>query len=533
MTGRFSRREMIGRLGLAGGAAAWATGAQARSVGREPAVGAPVFDVMAFGAKADGATLNTRAFQAAIDACASAGGGHVFFPPGRFLTGGLVLKSRVTLRTSPGTTILGSPRLDDYPVQRPKLASRTRQYVQHALVYGEDLEFAGIQGPGVLDGQGAEFHRQFGGDYLKRPYLVRLINCRDVRVEGVTLTQSAMWTMQLLACERARIEGVRVWAHAAVNNDGFDLDACRDVVVNDCIVDSDDDALVFKSTLHRPCQNVAVTNCILSSHCNAIKMGTESLGGFRNITVSNCVIQSPPASERINGIQRGISAVALETVDGGGLERVKLSNLVIQGYEAALFLRLGDRGNRLEESEPRPGVGAYRGVSVSHVVGEDIGRTGCAVAGLPGHPLENISLEDISLRFEGGGTPEQAARLDVPENEGKYPEATMFGVLPAYGIYARHVRNLRLRNLDLGFGGTEARPPLVLQDVDGLEIAGLYAQTEPRTACLFRLRGVRGGLIHGCRIHGPVPRIVDMDADCRDVRWGANGFESPPSISKF
>ena len=523
---------MIGRLGLAGAAAAWATAAQARSVGPESAVGAPAFDVMAFGAKADGTTLNTQAFQAAIDACTAAGGGYVFFPPGRFMTGGLVLKSRVTLWTSPGTTILGSPRLEDYPVHRPKLASRTRQYVQHALLYGEDLEFVGIQGPGVLDGQGAEFRRQFGGAYLKRPFLVRLVNCRDVRVEGVTLSQSAMWAMQLLACERARIEGVRVWAHAAVNNDGFDLDACRDVVINNCLVDSDDDALVLKSTLHRPCRNIAVTNCILASHCNAFKMGTEALGGFENITVSNCVLQSPPASERINGLQRGISAVALEMVDGGRLERVTLTNLVIQGYEAALFLRLGDRGNRLEEAEPRPGVGSYRGVSLSHVVGEDIGRTGCAVAGLPGHPLENISLEDISLRFEGGGTPEQAARLDVPENEAGYPAVTMFGVLPAYGFYVRHVKNLRLRNLDLGFGGAEARPPLVLQDVEGLEIAGLTAQTEERTRCLFRLHGVRSGLIHGCRVHGPLPRIADMDADCRDVRWGANAFDAPVPVNR-
>jgi hypothetical protein len=527
MKHEISRREMIGRLGLAGGAATLAgrTSAQTKTA-RLPA-GLPVFNVRDFGATADSDALNTAAFQSAIDTCSASGGGAVFFPPGRFLTGGLILRSRVTLLSSPGTVLLGSTRLEDYPVEHPALLSRTRQYVQHALVYGEDLDQVGIQGPGVFDGRGAEFRKQFGDDYLKRPYLVRLVNCRDVRIEDVTLTDSAMWTLHLLACTRVRVEGVRVWAHVASNNDGFDIDACEDVVVNDCLVDSDDDAIVLKSTLHRPCRNIAITNCVMASHCNAFKMGTESLGGFENVALSNCLIQSPPASSRINGVQRGISALALEMVDGGKVERIAISNLAIQGYEAALFLRLGDRGALLEEKDPKPAAGFYRGVSISHIVGDNIGKTGCAVAGIPGHPLRDISLDDISLRFEGGGTFEEAARLDVPERENGYPEATMFGVLPAYGIYARHVENLRLRNLDLGFVGSEVRPPFVFQDVDRLEAAGLLAQAGPRTECLFRLRSVRSAFVHGCRVHGPTPRIADMAADCRDIRWAANAFEAP------
>ncbi len=527
MTNRMSRRELIGRLGLAGGAATLATKAPAQATTSALPAGLPVFDVRSSGAVADGKTLSTAAFQSAIDSCAAAGGGIVFFPPGKFLTGGMILKSRVTLHFSPGTLLIGSTRLGDYPVERPAILSRTRAYVQHALIYGEDLDHIGIEGPGVVDGQGAEFRRQFGDAYLKRPYLVRLVNCRDVRVADVTLTASAMWTMHFLACERVRVEGVRVWAHVASNNDGFDIDACENVVVNNCFVDSDDDAVVLKSTLHRPSRNIAVTNCVLASHCNAFKMGTESLGAFQNVALSNCLIQSPPASDRINGIQRGISALALEAVDGAILERIAISNVTIQGYESAIFLRLGNRGALLQETDPRAEVGSYRGVTISHIVGDNIGKTGCAIAGIPGHPVRDVSLEDILLRFEGGGTPEQGARLDVPEGEANYPEATMFGVLPAYGFYARHAENLRLRNLDLDFGAPDARPAVAIQDVERLEIAGLSARADAPAGCLFRLRNVKDALIHGCRYHGTARRAADVDASCRDIRITANAFGEP------
>lgn len=526
MTKGISRRELIGKLGLAGGAATFAAAAAAQSKDKPLPAGLPVFDVRAFGAAADGKTLNTTAIQSAVDACAGSGGGIVFFPPGRFLTGGIILKSRVTLHFSPGTMLLGSTRLEDYPVERPAVLSRTRAYVQHALIYGEDLDHIGLEGPGVLDGQGAEFRRQFGDAYLKRPYLVRLVNCRDVHVADVTLTASAMWTMHLLACQRVRVEGVRIWAHVASNNDGIDVNACENVVISDSFVDSDDDAIVLKSTLHRASRNVAVTNCVLASHCNAFKMGTESLGGFQNITLSNCVIQSPPASERINGVQRGISALALEAVDGAVLERIAVSNLVIQGYEAAIFLRLGNRGALLQDTDAKAAVGTYRGVTISHIVGDNIGKTGCAVAGIPGHPVRDVRLEDISLRFEGGGTPEQAGRLDVPERESDYPEATMFGVLPAYGLYARHVQNLRLRDLDLDVVTPDARPPLVFQAVERLEITGLSARADAAAGCAFRLRNVKDAFIHGCRYHGSAAKAADVDPSCRGVRISGNAFDA-------
>jgi polygalacturonase len=486
----------------------------------------PVFNVQDFGAVGDGKKMNTAALQKTIDACAASGGGTVFLPPGRYLTGGLLLKSFVTLQFAPGAVLLGSTRLEDYSEHHPALDSISKGYVQHALLYGEDLDHIGIRGPGVIDGQGAEFNKQFGWEWKKRPYLIRLVNCRDISVSEVTLTSAAMWTLHLLACRRVDIDGVRVWGHVARSNDGFDIDACEDVAVSNCFIDADDDAIVLKSTLKRICRNITVTNCVLASSCYAFKLGTESLGGFQNVTLSNCVLQSPPGKKHLSGLPRGAGAVAIYMVDGGTLERVTLSNLAIDGPECGIFIRLGDRGLTLNANDPKPGAGILRDVSISHVVARNLGRTGCMISGIPGHDVENISLDDINMRFEGGGTPADAARQDAPEKEAGYPDAKMFGIPPAYGFYVRHAKNLRLRNFDLGIEKPDARPPFVFNDVERLEIAGCMAEIDSQAECLFRMKNVREAMIHGCRLSGAVKRIADLD-DCRDLRWIANAFDAP------
>jgi hypothetical protein len=225
-------------------------------------------------------------------------------------------------------------------------------------------------------------------------------------------------------------------------------------------------------------------------------------------------------------VTRSFSGVSLQMVDGGKLERVAINNLTMEGVEAAIFIRRANRGAQVNETDPRPEVGLLRDILISNIVGRNIGPTGCSIVGIPGHPVEDVALENISLRFAGGGTAEAAKRRDVPELEGEYPEATMFGNLPAYGFYVRHGRNLRLRNLDLGYERPDARPPLVLEDVDRLDVAGFAAQTEENADCLFRMRNVRNTFVHGCRLKNPVAKVADMDDECRDIRWAANAFDS-------
>jgi polygalacturonase len=261
-----------------------------------------------------------------------------------------------------------------------------------------------------------------------------------------------------------------VYNHVSYNNDGIDIDGCHDVTVSDCVIDSDDDALCLKSTLGRACENVTVSNCVLSSHANAFKLGTESNGGFKNITLSNCVILSPRFSKVKYGIQRGLGGIALETVDGGLLENIAVSN----------------------------------------VIATRVGQVGCSITGLPGHPVEGVSLTNVSVEFEGGGKREWAER-EVPELAEAYPESKMFGNLPAYGFYCRHVRGLTIRDLQLRTIEPDARHAIVCDDVHGLDLHGLRTQSTPDAAAVVRLAQCREALVQGCRPGGAVEVFLQVE----------------------
>jgi len=440
-----------------------------------------------YGAVGDGTTLNTISIQTAIDAVAVDGGGEVVFPSGTYLTGTLYLKSGVHLHLSPGAVLLGSGNLVDYPATRCEYPSRTDNYTMRALIWGEGLHDIAITGSGVIDGQGALFrdnvatreeiktaseqYEQEGRyipheKYFNRPYLIRFISCRNVRVEGVTLQNSAMWMQHYLDCDFVTLRGLKVFNHVARNNDMIDIDGCSNVIISDCIGDTDDDALTLKSTGARATEHVVISNCILSSHCNAIKAGTESAGGFKDIVITNCMVRPSSAEEVISGRAEGLAGIALEIVDGGALERVAISNIVIEGTMSPLFMRLGNRARPPKPSDPKPPVGTFRDVSISNVIATGASMNGCPFSGIPGHPLENIALSNIRIHFAGGGP---ADIKDVPEAEDQYPECGMFGTLPAYGFFIRHAKNVRLRDVELTCDTPDPRPPIIAVDVEGFQ----------------------------------------------------------------
>jgi len=433
-----------------------------------PAVGGSVaqssINVRAYGAAGDGRSKDTRAVQRAIDAAEQGGGGRVTFPPGKYLCGTLMLKSGVTLHLESGVTLLGSTDLADYPRMVPAFRSYTDNYATQSLLYGEGLHDVAITGFGIIDGQGGAFKTR---GYDKRPFILRLVSCRNIVVEGVTMRNSAMWMQHYLACDNVTIRGITVYNHCNYNNDMIDIDCCRDVRISDCRGDTDDDALTLKSTADRPCENITVTNCVLSSNCNAIKMGTETNGGFKNVTISNCVI-APTRSEKVfHGTPGGLSGVALEIVDGGTLDRVTISNITMSGMKSPIFLRLGNRARPFRKDMPKPGVGTFRNVIISNVIATDVSNVGCAIVGLPGHPIENVILSNIRITAAGGGKKDHISR-PIPEEPAKYPECTMFGTLPAYGFFCRHVNGLTLDNVEVRTVTPDARPALVCDDVRNL-----------------------------------------------------------------
>jgi polygalacturonase len=422
--------------------------------------------ISSYGAVAEGKMICTQAIQAAIDTAAAAGGGTVVVPSGTWRTGTLVLKSFVTLHLEPGSTLSGSTDLADYPEYIPSLRSYVDRQVSRSLIYSEDAEHIAITGSGTIDGNGGSFPQGYGDHIDKqRPYLIRIISCCDVRVENVHLRNSPMWMQHYMDCDRVQVRGISVYNHANYNNDGLDIDGCRDVTISDCQIDVDDDGLCLKSTFQRPAENITITNCIVRSHCTAIKFGTESNAGFRNITITNCTILSPNGTEAYFGYGEGRCGIALELVDGGCLENIVISTVIVDGVSIPLFMRLGNRARPYTNGLPPIGVGSFRNVVLSNIIATRAGKVGFAIAGLPGHCIENVTLRDLRIEFAGGGTAEDAARA-IPECEAKYPEGDMFGILPAYGVYARHVRNLQMYNVQLLANTPDARPATVLDDVE-------------------------------------------------------------------
>ena len=333
-----------------------------------------IYNVKDYGAAADGITLDTEAVRKAVADCAVSGG-TVLFPAGKYLIGSVKLESNVEIYVQRGALILGSTNINDYEEYTPQLKSYNDYFLKHSLFYAEKAENISIRGEGTIDGQGSDFiitTDKKPDRYKNRPFVIRFVECKNVKVENVTLQNSAMWMQQYLACENLFIKGIKVYNHANKNNDMIDIDGCRNVVMSDCIGDTDDDALTLKSTSERITENVTITNCVLSSHCNAIKMGTESTGGFRNITISNIVVKPSDSPTKIYGQHRGISGITLGMVDGGILEGVTISNIRIDGPQVPIYMRLGNRARKHHDNAPKPGVGIFRDVNISDVIATNI-----------------------------------------------------------------------------------------------------------------------------------------------------------------
>jgi polygalacturonase len=259
-------------------------------------------------------------------------------------------------------------------------------------------------------------------------------------------------------------------------------------------------------------------------------MGTESGGGFQNITVTNCVICSPRYSTVIYGRQRGLAGLALEIVDGGTLDRVAISNITIRGVTVPIFMRLGNRARPYEKGQVKPGIGRFQNVLVSNVIAEDCSSVGCSITGLPGRSIENVTLSNISLGFEGGGAKEDASRK-ISEKPASYPESTMFGTLPAYGFFCRHVKGLRLDNVRLRTAESDARHAVVCEDVTDLIVDNLDADHYPRGEAILRFTDVAAALVQGCSPKAGTGLFLRLEGGrSKHIVLMANDFSAAGSV---
>ncbi len=480
------RRSMIlsGAFGLA--ALPGTAGAQVRPPLPAPASGGWV-DVRHYGAKGDGTTIDTPAFNRAIDAAAARGGGTVHVPAGTYACYTIRLKSRVTLHLDNGATILAAAPTASggYDVAEPNpwdmFQDFGHSHWKNSLIWGEGLHDIAIVGQGLIWGKG--LGRGDGKDnWLKDPNgpgtgnkAIALKNCRNVLLRDFKLLEGGWFALLATGVDNLTIDNLLV----DTNRDGFDVDCCRNVRISNCTVNSPyDDAICPKSSYAlgepRITENLTIANCFVTGNYKIgsvidgswqkmpasfaktihgrIKFGTESNGGFRNIAVSNCVFED----------SRGL---AFETVDGAMIEDVVVDNITMRGIvDAPIFLRLG---KRMRGPKGRA-IGTMRRISIQNVVSSNATPLPSVIAGLVGHPIEDVRISDVYLHHVGGA-PAAMARLNPPEEELGYPEATMFGDLPATGLFVRHARNLQLSNVEVAVAAPDPRPAFRFEDVAGAD----------------------------------------------------------------
>ena len=383
---------------------------RARWAAGEPAP----LDVRGFGATGNGKTKDTRAIQDALDA-AGRSGGPIRFPPGEYVSGTLRLRSRVTLRLTAGAALIASPDDGDFDPHEElgydSFADRETTDVSFALLQGRGLQQVRIVGPGRIEGN----RSRRGG-----PKPIALKQCGQIQIHDLTIENSPNYNISLLGCDGVDIAGVTI---RNGYSDGIDPDCCRNVRIVNCLIESRDDAIVAKTSfalgVRRPTANLLVADCVLVNVRNALKLGTESVGDFRNIVFRNCTITARPEPwlpYPDTWKPQPSAGVSLETVDGGRLEQVRVSGITMEGVRAPIFVKLGRRG----KGPPGSAASVLKGVSIS-----DITATGAqwtsTITGVPGRPVEDISLSGIRITDKGGGRAENLTR-EVPEFETRYPD---------------------------------------------------------------------------------------------------------------
>jgi polygalacturonase len=461
--------------------------------------GQNAFNVRDFGAVGDGTNLDSPAIDKAINTAAEAGGGTVLVPAGTYLSGSIHLKSNIHLLIDAGATILGAPqKMNAYDETEPFPGIAYQDgghcYFHNSLIWGENLTNVFITGHGTINGGGLTRDSKIldamcGYEHFQTPNTntfppVRLGNkaialklCKNVLIRDITIFHGGHFGILATGDDNLTIDNVTL----DTDRDGMDIDCCRNTMVSNCRVNSPrDDGICPKSTYAlgelRLTENLTIVNCQVSGFVEGtlidgtmkpakggygrIKFGTESSGGFRNCTVANCTFRS-------------CHGLALEEVDGGLMENITINNLTMMDVrDYAIYLTTGKR-NRT----PNPATNSrMRNILISNVIADGVDKTsGIQICGLPEQPIEGVRLENIRLTSKGGGTAEDAARIPKELGDG-YPEAAKLGILPAYGIFARHVRDLELANIHVDFQTNDLRPAAMFADIQGLEIDNFKPQ---------------------------------------------------------
>lgn len=438
------------------------------------------YNIRDWGATTDTSKLNTKAIQSAIDKCNKDGGGEVQVPAGTYYTGTIFLKPNVYLRLLPGSILQGSYNPSDYPEHDISSKKKHSTIVHNglhvawikALIIADNVTNGGLIGEGTVKGPGEGKAFQLGENKNGKPINILFIDCKNVLLKGVRVLNSAQITVSISGCEEMVIDGLYINSFVNWNTDGMDVDG-RNITISNCIIDSEDDALCFKSEYtDKICENITATNCVLSSNCNGLKFGTGSRGGFKNITVSNIVIKKPSQDflrkwNILPGIVKKTNTNSVNTgivilgVDGGIVENINISNIVMTDVISPIMIRIA---KRFLNEAGKPSI--MRNINIHHVTAEAQSIIPSIIAGLPESLIQDVRISNMRIMLPGDVSSTKDFPAQVPENDKGYPENRMFGLkLPANSFYARHVKGLYLTDISITTEATDIRPVFVLDDV--------------------------------------------------------------------
>lgn len=437
-----------------------------------------VYNVRSYGAVGDGKTLDSPALNRAISAATNDGGGRVVVPAGTYLCGSIHLDDNIELHLMSGAKILAAPAsMNAYDESEvfgaPEYQDGGHTYFHNSLIWAEGKQNVSITGFGMIDGEGLtkkdteKAGNVQGGSIGTGDKAIALKLCKNILIRDITIFRGGHFAIITTGCERGTIDNVTI----DTNRDGIDIDCCKYLTISNCKVNTpNDDAIVLKSSyaLKQPVmtEHILINNCLVTGYklgtfldgtyqpekvnwvCGRIKLGTESNGGYRNIAITNCTCMWS-------------SGLAFEEVDQGRMENIVVSNISMSHvHHYPIYITTGCRNRGPKE---RTEVSSARDIYISNVVADDCDSlAGIIVTGMEGEPIRNVSLSDIRIQYRGGGKRQTEPYREQGTN---YPEPRWAGPTPAYGLYARHVDGLRLRNVRFELLRPDERPAMLLEDV--------------------------------------------------------------------
>lgn len=489
---------------------------------------AKVYDVVVLGADRKGENKCTDVIAKAIEQAAADGGGTIYFPAGNYLTGPVHLKSNITIDMESGAVVKFSDDFDDYlPYIRVRYEGVFMKTFS-PLFYASGAENITIKGDGVIDGNGfkwwdkvkaiaaeikengkvlhpdkyqqlwsrenesldvAPYYRAALESRFFRPPFIQLQECRNIRIEGITIRNSPFWTINPVGCDDVNVHGVTIFNPSkdphGWNTDGVNPSSCSNVRISDCFISVGDDCVTIKSgrddegrKYGRSCENITITNCVMLAGHGGVVIGSEMSGGVKNVTISNCVF---------NGTDNGIRLKSARG-RGGVVENIRVDNLVMRNInrDAFVFNLFYDRDTVVEPVSERTPV--FRNIHISNVSGLDVNRIGF-IKGIREMPVDELSFNNINISAKDG-------------------------------FFAETATNLHFTNVDFA---VERGPALSFSDCRAVMLNDFRTKSPQPNQAVLKVNSSKQVVINNCC--QMVPTDIFSEIENSEVHWGSNIFD--------